>query len=287
MAEQQLMFDWDAPGKKTADSNPEERRRSRQRFHLRLAAVKWLLEQEPEPAAFALNVVTRISKFMADIAAFWSQPVRNPQDEGPAQILKPVRTAIIQACMTREECWPDYARSTELVPKLRRLKEDLLNVENRIRGEEPMLRDGGALFEEYAVWRYEDSQNPEYHRLRREINRTEHALYRGTQFERIRQAALADHLYLAVPAGLIQPDELADGWGLLWVADDLTVTVAHPAGERNCLDCNRLHLVQNIAAAAVDNVRYCLGVQQKTDGSYYLTLPPRGHRKPRRLHLND
>ncbi|MFA4943811.1 MAG: hypothetical protein WC789_03820 [Lentisphaeria bacterium] len=282
MIDEQLELDWNG---KAARRAADDQATARRRAALRLAAVKWLLEQEPPPNAFAVNVCTRLSKFHADLAAFWSQPVRNPEDEGPYQLLRPIRTAIVQLCLTRDECWPDFTRSQELAPKLRDLKAESHRLEQQIRGSEPHLRDGAALFEEYADWRYDLSTNRDYHRLRKEIDRTEHALYRGTEFERIRQAALADHLYLAVPAGLIDPAELADGWGLLWVDPNLKVTVQYPAEARNCLEGNRLHLVQNIAAAAADAVRFQLGLLQRGDGAHCLVLPPRGHRKPRRLRL--
>ncbi len=278
MAEQ-LMFDLTSPEAKSR--TPAERKAYRQRFEFRRAALKWLLETG-RPTAAALDVVTRISKFHADIAAFWSQPVRNVLDEGPNQILRPVRTAIVQCCLTRAECWPDCVRSQELLPKLCQLKEQAQAAEAEIRRNEPELRDGASLFEEYAVWRYEDTANPEYHRLRRAIAKTEHAIYRGSQFERIRQAALADQLYLAVPEGLIQPRELADGWGLLWIRDDLQVTVAQPPEMRNCLDSNRMHLVQNMASASADAMRCLVGLQGHSGGRYSFVKPPRLHRRPLR-----
>ncbi len=276
MAEQ-LVFNLTSAEKKS--QSPAERRASRQRFELRRASLKWLLETG-RPTAAALDAATRISKFRADIAAFWSQPVRNMHDEGPSQILRPVRTAIIQCCLTRAECWPDCARSQELLPKLCQLKEQAQAQEAEIRRDEPELRDGASLFEEYAVWRYEDTVNPEYHRIRRAIAKTEHAVYRGSQFERIRQAALADQLYLAVPEGLIQPRELADGWGLLWVRNDMQVTVAQPPETRNCLDANRMHLVQNMAAASADAMRCVIGLQAHANGRHSFVRPPRFHRRP-------
>ena len=277
MTEQQLFFDLSAPEKKSR--TPAERRVFRQRFELRRAALKWLLENA-KPTAAALDVVTRIAKFHADIAAFWSQPVRNVLDEGPTQILRPMRTGIIQCCMTRAECWPDCMRSQELLPKLCQLKEQAHQLEAEIRLREPELRDDASLFEEYAIWRYEDSTNDEYHHCRRAVAKTEHAIYRGSQFERIRQAALADILYLAVPEGLIQPRELADGWGLLWVHDDMSVTIAQQPQVRNCLDANRMHLVQNTAIAAAEATRYVVGLLAHSSGRCSFVKPPRFHRRP-------
>lgn len=281
---EQLCFEWTPGGATPAAATAEERSRYRMHLALRRAVLKWLLECG-KPTGLAVDVITRIAKFRADTAAFWSRPVRNSGEEGPTQLLQPCRTAIIQTYLTREECWPDFSRSRELLPQLRQFKARLGELEAAIRQQEPELRDGGALFEEYAVWRYEDSGNKEYHRLKREIERTEHALYQGTQFERIRQAALADQLYLAVPTGLIQPEELADGWGLLWVDDDLTVRQILEPQSRDCLPANRLHLVQNIAAAAAVTVRFALGLREQRDGRHTLVQPPRGHRRPQSVRL--
>lgn len=280
--EEQLSFEW-SPGNVTLTE--EEKSRYRQRLSLRRGVLKWLLEGDDAPTGVALNVITRIARFRADIAAFWSRAARNPQDEGPTQLLQPCRTTIIQCYLSREECWPDFSRSAQLLPKLRELKERLRELETGIRAQEPELRDGGSLFEEYAVWHYEESGNSEYHRLKREIAKTEHALYQGTQFERIRQAALTDELYLAVPNGLIQPEELADGWGLLWLDDDLRVQPVQPPQSRACLAANRLHLIQNIAAAGTETMRFAMGLRLQKSGNYVFVQPPRGHRRPQRVSL--
>lgn len=254
---QQLFFDLDFAPPPSGSGAP--RARSQQSL-LQRAVLRWL-EQQDSPTGAAANVVTRISRLRADVAAFWSSPIRNPNDEGPTQILNPVRTAIVQCHAEREECWPDCIRSQEILPKLKQLKAELAETEARIRKNEPELRDTNTLFEEYAEWRYEDSRDGRYQQLRYAIEKMEHGLYHGTKFERIRSAQLADHLYLAVPAGLVERDELADGWGLLWIEDNLDIVVVHDPEERDCLPANRMHLIQNIAAAAKDHTLRCNGIR--------------------------
>ncbi|MBN2451992.1 MAG: hypothetical protein JXR77_16515 [Lentisphaeria bacterium] len=238
---------------------------AKRRLAVRRAALRWLEQGDP-PTGIGVSVITRIQRFRADIAAFWSAPVRNPASEGPGRVLAPARTAIIQCYTEREECWPDCSRSDSVLPYLRELKAEMAAVEAAIRAEEPELRDAEALFEEYARWRYDQTGNRRYHILRNQIEKTERSLYDGTTFERIRSAQLADRLYLAVPAGMVGADELADGWGLLWVEDSMQVKVVSEPEARDCLPSNRFHLIQHIAAAAKSSQLLVLGVAARPEG---------------------
>ncbi len=258
----------------------------RQRQALQRAVLRWL-EQTDSPTGAALNVVTRIANIRADVAAFWSVPVRNRHEEGPTQILHPVRTAIVQCHMEREECWPDCIRSQGILPQLRALKQELAQEEAQIREHEPQLRATDTLFEEYSEWCYAESTNRAYHRAKRAIEKLEHALYHGTRFEQIRSAQLTDRLYLAVPNGVVTKEELADGWGLLWVDDDLSVSVAGEPTEKECLPSNRLHLVQNIAAAGKRASLFASGVCRSSQGAAKFVKPPRGHRQAQELRLSE
>ena len=263
---EQLFFDLDfVPAMPSADaSSGRARRQAMQR-----AVLRWL-EATDRPTGLACDVITRISKLRADVAAFWSAPVRNPHDEGPHRILQPARTLAVQCHLDRDECWPDCARSAEILPQLKALRAELLEVQETVRREEPRLRDGASLFEEYAEWRYEDSVNPDYHRLRRTIDKLQHGLYHGTKFERVRQAQVADALYLAVPDGLVTADELADGWGLLWVDERLGVREVVSPKPQNCLPGNRMHLVQNVASAGRDHTLLANGVARTQKGVVFV-----------------
>ncbi len=262
---------------------PESSSHARIRRGIRRAALRWLVD-ELAPTGAAQDVVTRISRVRADIAAFWSRPVRNSQPEGPGRILDPHHTLIIECFSHREQCWPDCADSARAAPQLVELRHRQAELESDIRREEPHLRDSSSLFEEFAEWHYDRTNNAEYRRLRAEVEALEHALYAGTRFERIREAALADELYLAVPADLVEPEELADGWGLLWVHDDMSVEIKRKAMVRDCLPDNRFHLVQNIAAAGLGNTLFAAGIRSAGDRTVFVR-PPRGHRNPEQPQL--
>ena len=122
---------------------------SKQRRQLQRAVLYWMLTGR-KPTAAAMDVVTRISRLRADVAAFWSVAERNPHEEGPRQLLRTERTAIVQCYVQRDDCWPDCAKAEEMLPLLRELRERLADQEARIRNGEPELRDDNTLFEEYA-----------------------------------------------------------------------------------------------------------------------------------------
>ena len=253
---------------------------------LQRAVLRWLLVEDG-PAGAAFDVPTRILKFRADVAAFWNKPVRNPLGEGPGYLLRPTKSVIVQCYTERGACWADCTKAAEILPLMDAKRQVRDQLEAAIREAEPELRDPNALFEEYAEWHYEKSLNPAYGPLRDEIHQLEHALLEGTTFEQIRSAEVADQLYLAVPAGLVKPTELADGWGLLWVEKDLGVTVMKEAEARACHDILRLHLVQNIAAAATRAVMFGAGVSRRAgQGKVCFVKPPRGHRRPQRFRLD-
>jgi len=241
---------------------------------LRRAALAWLVEEEAD--ALASLVATRISRFKADAAGVWCAPIVNPAPVGPRQILSPSKTVVIECRVGREDCWPDCSNSAELSPKLKGLHARMRELCKSIRTNEPHLRRGDALFEEYAEWNYDDTADMEYHTLRRKIRKLEQALYKGTRFEGIRKSRIADFAYLCVPEGAIEPHELAEGWGLIWVDSRLRASVVVPAENLNCLVENRLHLAQNIALACRESVLFSNGIRENQTGGYqFVSLPVR------------
>ncbi|MEA2012007.1 MAG: hypothetical protein U9O87_02825 [Verrucomicrobiota bacterium] len=198
---------------------------------------------------------------------------RNPHIEGPSKLLYPEKTFIVECRTSRSQCWPDASKSKKLLPVLHKFKEQLKEIKKKIRHEEPKLKRDDTLFEEFAEWDYEKSRNHNYLRLIREIKKTEHSIYHGSFFEQINNAKLADYLYLAVPAGLVHPYELADGWGLLWVYDDTYIQEMLPPEFKDCMNDNKYHLVQNIAASNKKHILFQLGVDIKDDKTYFLPKP--------------
>lgn len=249
--------------------NPRPAPSGLQQKDLQCAALGWLAMARPTAAA--IRVPTRLAKFRADAAAFWSTPKKN-------RLLQPERTVLIEARLTRTSCWPECSGSEEIVPELRREQERRQALEAEIRIAEPHLLDSDVLFPEIEYWNYEDTRNPAYKECLRRIRSYEKALYRGSRFERIRRADVANELYLAVPEGLLHPDELAEGWGLLYITRRLSVKVAKPAKWIDCPQENMLHLSQNIAASSLNDVLFAHGIGLTSDGKVQFHCPPRRRR---------
>lgn len=240
--------------------------------NMKRAILGWLLTQKP--SGIGIHVPTRVSKYCADVAAFWSSPAKK-------RLMQPKKTVIVEIRRTREHCWPDCSRQEELLPLLIEQKDLRASLEEEIRQNEPELKDTDNLFPEYETWRYSESKNRKYRRCLNQIEKIEHALYQGSRFEQIRRAHVADFLYLAVPEGTVNPKELADGWGLINVKSDLTVTLVKEAETWNCPIPNRLHLAQNIASSSKDALAFSFGVKSGKNGQVYFSPVPR-RRRPKK-----
>ncbi len=238
---------------------------------IRQALAAWVLKREPTGIGF--KVPTRVSKFQADIAAFWSIQ--------KGRYLTPERTAIIEIRRGREECWPECSHQDKLLPTLRSLKEKREQLRAIIREQEPELRRDDNLFDEYVDWDYELSGNRSYHRCMKQIRETEKALYNGSRFEMIRRSGVANLLYLAVPDGTVSPDEIADGWGLIYWKNDLSVEVVRKPDIIACMEKARLHLIQKIAESDLHDFMHANGIRHIGGDRFGLTTAPR-KRKIRR-----
>ena len=244
---------------------------------LRQAVLRWLLGRRP--SGFAFGVSTRMLKYRADLAAFWSSPRK--------KLLQPDVTMIIEMRTDRDGCWPDCGNRDELLTLLREARDRQTELEAKIRTEEPGLMDTDTLFAEFQRWDYSRSSNPEYQRCRKQVEKLEHSLYKGSRFEQLRQAHVADFHYLAVPDGTVLESELAYGWGLLHITADGEIKVVREAMWRDCPEPGRMHLIQNIAAAATRDVMFARGARIGKNGNLLFTAPPKRRRKIAREYQAD
>ncbi len=237
---------------------------------IRRAALAWMAKQKP--TALAAKVPTRLKRFCASVAAFWSEPGRRKR------LLKPQRTAIVEIRADREACFAESAKNAELLPALRDAKARKTELEAEIRLNEPNLKDGDYLFDEIENWNYAASKNKDYRQALKRIEELERAIHNGSRFEKIRRAKVSNELYLAVPEGAVHPDELAEGWGLIYVSPELDAKLIKKAEAWDCPEDNMMHLAQNIGASALRDVLFSNGVHLAADGSISLIKPPRRRR---------
>ena len=236
---------------------------------MKRAILAWLIPNKP--SGIALNVPTRVSKYRADVAAFWSSPAKK-------RLMSPEKTVIVEIRKSREQCWPDCSKQEEMLPLLIQKKEEKSSLETLLRETEPELKDTDTLFPEYESWDYKRTKNRKYHKCLKELESIEHALYKGSRFEQIRRAHVADYLYLAVPAGTVNKNELADGWGLININPDMTTEVIKEADKWECPVQNKLHLIQNIASSCRKSILFSLGVNELPGGKIALSRIPRKRR---------
>ncbi len=258
------------PKKAFSKTAPRKKPGSLKPINLRQAVLVWLAKQNP--TGIGINVPTRFSKFQADVAAFWSYPLKK-------KIYSPYKTVAVEIRPGREECWPDFSRQQELLKDLVALKERRREMEETIKKDEPELKDNDVLFNEFNSWRFKDSKNKNYQKCLRDIERIEHSIYKGSKFEQVRRSHVADNLYIAVPGNVIHPDELADGWGLIFIDENLSVKVVKNPDDKDCTDESRMHLAQTISASASRFVLHSQGVNVSRDGKFFITAPPHRRRK--------
>lgn len=184
---------------------------------------------------------------------------------GKKRLNRAKSVTVVEFYTDRSACLPDCADHDSMLEKLRELEQRKLEFEAAIRRDEPYLKISGDLFAdgECANYDYRASKIHPYAALLRTIERSRHNLFRGSRMENIRRANSADFLYLAVPENLVEPHELAPGWGLIYVMDDLSCVVAAeaPCQREYVSDAARNHLALNIARAAMDNVMLANGVR--------------------------
>ena len=146
--------------------------------------------------------------------------------------------------------------------------------------DEPHLRETDNLFAEFESWDYAASSNAFYHALIRKIAKIKQSIFEGSKLELIGKANVADYLYVATPRGLLDAAALADGWGLLHI--DPAGRQVSVVKEAELCECSgekeKMHLIQNIAAANVREMLFANGMVQK-EAAVDFYMPPRRRRK--------
>lgn len=236
---------------------------------MKRAVLSWVDSQNAD--GMALNVPTRISRYKADIAAFWTKVHK--------RMRRPLRTMIIEIRRNREHCWPDVYKNERALKLLREEKVLKSKLEEQIKKQEPYLRESDNLFDDFESWNFLKSSNTAYHKSLRKIEKIEHSIYKGSRFEQIKKSHSANEYYLAVPENIIHPYDLAVGWGLLYIKNDMSVKIVSHSETHDCFEKNMNHLIQNICIQNKKDVLFANGIHKGKDGKVFVPVPHR-RRKP-------
>jgi hypothetical protein len=159
----------------------------------------------------------------------------------------------------------DFLRDSRVLESLLDRRRDLdrcrQELEDRVlRAAEPHLRASRSmLFPEMEAWDFHASRSASYRELLRELRSVDRQIHGETKFWAIGRYCLADLLLIAAPAGLLRPEELPPGWGLLeftsgQLEEDKDAGEGWPrlrgAERRSSRPAHRQRLLRNIAVAA-------------------------------------
>ena len=220
------------------------------------------------PDAIATSVPVRQIKYQVTAAGFWLG--------GNTRNREVVRTAAVVFFDQTDNCFCDCVDQKALLEAIHDLRGEKEKLEAEIRATEPELASTNDLFSEFRSWDYASSRNSAYQKLRRKLEKLQHTLHQGSRLEHIRRAGAADLCYLAVPAGLIAPDEIAAGWGLVYLNADRSFTLVREAELQGEVDPhNRQLLARNIAVAATSAVLFAAGVDHHGENVSFRKQPRR------------
>ena len=200
------------------------------------------------PDAVALQVPARFRKYQVTAAGFW-----RGEGRGYRNVEK---TAVVVLYERFEHCFSDCADRDARLEAIHALRAEKEELEAEIRRTEPELGSTDDLFSEFRQWDYGSCRNSRYRKLSRQLEKLRHALHQGSRLEHIRRTGVADLCYLAVPEGLVAPDEIAAGWGLVYLGQDRSFRLAREAEMQTITTPEgRRCLAQNIAVAASSAVK--------------------------------
>ncbi len=219
------------------------------------------------PHAIAASVPVRRYRYPVGAAGFWRGENGRTREVA--------RTAVVVLVDRPDNCFCECVDQKAMLDAIHAMRGEKERIEAEIRINEPELASKDDLFGEFRSWDYTSSKNTAYRRLRNKLEKLQHSLYQGSRLERIRRAAVADLCYLAVPAGLVAPDEIEEGWGLVYLNADRSFTLLRDAElQDNVEPRGRRLLATNIAVAATNATLFMAGID-RVDEEIRFRRPPR------------
>lgn len=198
------------------------------------------------------------SSYRADVVAYRVESRKQPLpvDGRPDRLVaQPVigSTVLFECKQARADFLKDSYVATETAAQLKALDRRRQELERLMKFHDPSLRKGESLFAEYDAVDGSDPDRKTYHRVMRDIERLQSGLFGKTKFDKVRRYACTNLCYLVVEPGVIEPEEVPPGWGVLVRQDDLLRLDRRPV-LHEVAEPTRLALLQSIALSTTHRV---------------------------------
>lgn len=211
---------------------------------LQKCAFRWALQQGFKVAA--LDVPFSRMGGRLDVAACKFEPVRRRRG---INVLRAASVMVFECKADREDFLRDARSEEETRRELESLQRRRAQWEAVLRRDFPTLREGETLFPEYDVYRFEEVGGAQYGDLLREIGELSQRLYVRSKFAKLAQRKPGNLQYVVADSGVVRPEELPSGWGLLEPQVGGAQVVVKAVWQ-DVPDANRWLVAMNVAEAA-------------------------------------
>lgn len=204
--------------------------------NLKRLALAWARTQRLRLAATEVRLPR--SPYRADIAA-----------ATPRVLSARGLTAVFECKASRADFLRDGACESATTEKVASLAFRLKTLRELIAAHRPDLRQGEELFAEFDAYDLRGLRHATHDRLAAELRTAQRKQLEGTKFSKLGRWRAASLLYVVAEPGVIAPNEVPEGWGLL-VRQGEKLELATPPCLLPTTPEARVAMVEAIAAVA-------------------------------------
>ena len=181
---------------------PGPRNETEEHWLLKRLALGWAYERGFNCISFEVRAPR--SPYRVDVAGY-----RPAKDQDSPLV------ALFECKQNRPDLGRDSAQTGAVELELRGLQERRLTLERLLAVHYPNARTTSSLFPEWDPFDPEKLPHAGYRRVIRRIMALQRKLEGNTKFERVTRYRLANLHFLVAPGGLVRPERVPPGWGLL------------------------------------------------------------------------
>lgn len=208
---------------------------------LKRLALQWALARRLVLAAPEVRLPR--SGYRADVAA-----------ATPRVLADNALTAVFECKVSRADFQRDSAPEAGATEYIAQLSQRLTALRALIGSHHADLRRGDELFAEFDAFDLRGLRHDTHDRLVTELRIAQRKLHECTKFAKLSRWHAASLLYLVTEEGLLAPDELPEGWGLL-IRQGAGLVLAVKPCLRDTTPAERVALVERIAFVAAGQER--------------------------------